>query len=190
MKKLLILTILIVVNLNVKAQFIKEKAILAKIGYGLSAPYNNVDDVASSGFYLQTEYIMKVKSWLQLIPYAGFISTHSDGKDFDGNPTFEKAESTAVFLGGKTKVRATIPYFAPYFELGLGASIGKFETLTAFNNIEKRGLVLHVPFSIGVELGKNHDVDLGLTFYYHNAVKQFSGAYALGIRIPIKNKKN
>lgn len=188
MKNFLFLSVFLAISFNIKAQFIKEKAIKGKIGFGLSVPYSSVDDVASSGLFLQGEYVMVVKSWLQFITYAGFISTNSEGKDFNGNSTFEKAESTAVFLGGKARVRAPIQYFAPYLEFGLGASIGKFETVTTFNNIEKRGLITHVPFSIGVELGKKHLVDLGFTYYYQEAAKQFSGAFAVGIKIPLKNR--
>jgi len=169
------------------AQFIKEKSINAQIGYGLSAPYDSVDDIADTGFFLQGELILKATSWFELRPYLGAIFTNSDGTDINDNPTNEKAETNAVLLGGKARVRAPIPWVAPYIELGIGASIGRFETLTAFDNIDRSGVIYHIPFALGLELGRNNNVDIGLTYYIQPTVKQFVGAFAIGIAIPLKN---
>lgn len=84
-------------------------------------------------------------------------------------------------------MRAPIPYVAPYFEIGIGASIGKFETLTAFDDIDKSGIISHIPFAFGLELGKNNNVDLGFTYYFQPSVEQFAGAFAVGITFPLKN---
>ena len=64
-------------------------------------------------------------------------------------------------------------------------SIGKFETLTAFDDIKKSGITYHIPFSFGLELGKNNNVDLGFTYYYQPSVKQYVGALAVGITFPL-----
>lgn len=173
----------------VEAQFIKEKSINAQIGYGLSAPYNSVDEVADDGFFAQVELVLKVKSWIEFRPYTGFILTSSNGEDLNDNPTNEKAESKAFLLGGKARVRAPIPWVAPYIEFGIGTSIGKFETLTAFENIDKTGIIYHIPFSIGLELGKNNNVDLGFAYYFQPSVEQYVGAFAVGITFPLNNKK-
>lgn len=62
MKKALILIIIILTSNLAEAQFIKEKSINAQIGYGLSAPYNSVDEIVDTGFFAQGELIMKVTS--------------------------------------------------------------------------------------------------------------------------------
>ncbi|WP_431157812.1 hypothetical protein [Winogradskyella poriferorum] len=187
MKKTLLLLVIVLTSNLAKAQFIKEKSINAQIGYGLSVPYNSITDVADDGFFAQGELVLKVKSWVELRPYAGFILTKSNGEDLNGNPTDEIAESKAFLLGGKARLRAPIPWVAPYIEIGIGTSIGKFETFTAFDNIERSGLIYHIPFSLGLELGQNNNVDLGLTYYFQPTVQQFAGAFAVGITFPLKN---
>ena len=189
MKKTLILTVIILISNLVDAQLIKEKSINVQIGYGLSAPNNSVDNIVDDGFFTQGELILKIASWLELRPYAGLILTSSNGKDLYENPTNEKAESKALLLGGKARVRAPIPWVAPYIEIGIGTSIGKFETFTAFDNINKSGIIYHIPFSLGLELGKNNNVDLGLTYYFQPSVKQYVGAFAVGITFPLNNKQ-
>lgn len=186
MKKTLILLIIILTSNLAVAQFIKEKSIKVQIGYGLSVPNNSVDEIIDTGFFAQGELVLKVTSWFDIRPYAGFILTNSNGKDVYNNPTDEKAESKAALLGGKVRVRAPIPWVAPYIELGIGTSIGKFETITAFDNIDKSGIIYHTPFSLGLELGRNHNVDVGFTYYFQPSVEQFAGAIAVGITFPIK----
>ena len=188
MKKTFLLLIIVLTSNFVEAQFIKKKSINAQIGYGVSAPYNSIDNIADDGFFAQGELILKVASWFELRPYAGFILTNSNGKDLNDNPTNEKAETKAFLLGGKVRVRAPIPWVAPYVEIGIGTSIGKFETLTAFDNIDKSGIIYHIPFSIGLELGKNNNVDLGFTYYFQPSVEQYVGAIAVGITFPLNNK--
>ncbi|WP_162623225.1 hypothetical protein [Confluentibacter sediminis] len=46
---------------------------------------------------------MKVAGWFEIRPYAGFILTSSNRKDFHDNPTDEMAESKAFLLGGKVR---------------------------------------------------------------------------------------
>ena len=188
MKKALTLLLIIFTSNLIEAQFIKEKSINAQIGYGLSFPYNSIADVAGDGFFIQGELVLKAYSWLEIRPYAGMILTNSDGKDFNDNPTNEKAESKALLIGGKARVRAPIPWVAPYFEIGIGGSVGKFETFTAFTNIDKSGFIYHIPLAFGLELGRDNNVDLGLSYYFQPTVEQFVGAFTLGITIPLKNK--
>ncbi len=168
------------------AQFIKKKSINAQIGLGLSAPYNGDEDVADRGFYGQGELVLKAASWVEFRPYLGFIFTKSNGKDLNDNPTDEKAESTAALIGGKVRLRAPIPYVGPFIELGFGASIGKFETFSFVDDINKSGIIYHIPITIGLELGRKNSVDVAFTYYYQPSVQQFVGAFAVGIEFPLK----
>lgn len=185
MRKILTFIIIALISNVVEAQFIKEKSINAQVGYGLSAPNNSIDEVVDDGFFAQGELVLKAASWVEFRPYGGFILTSSNGKDLNNNPTDEKAESKALLLGGKTRVRAPIPWVAPYVEIGIGTSIGKFKTLTAFDNIDKSGIIYHIPFSFGLELGKNNNVDLGFAYYFQPSVEQYVGAFAVGITFPL-----
>ena len=187
-KNLILILFLLLGSSVVQAQFIKEKAINAQIGYGLSAPNNSADVIINEGVFAQGEIVLKVFSWVDIRPYAGFIYTSSNGKDVDNNPTDEKAETKALLLGGKTRIRAPIPWIAPYAEIGIGTSIGTFKTATVFDDIDKSGIIYHIPFSIGLELGKNNNVDVGFTYYFQPSVEQFVGAIAIGITFPLTNK--
>ncbi|WP_378184995.1 hypothetical protein ACE939_08910 [Aquimarina sp. W85] len=188
MKKTLLFLLIILTSTSVEAQFIKQKSINAILGYGLSVPYNSINEIAGTGLFIQGELVLKVASWFELRPYTGFISTTSKRTDINNNPTYEKAESKAVLLGGKARVRAPIPWVAPYFEIGLGTSIGKFETITAFDTIDKSGIIYHTPLAFGLELGKQNNVDVGFTYFFQPSVQQFVGAFAIGITFPLNNK--
>ncbi|TLF40231.1 hypothetical protein [Maribacter aurantiacus] len=168
------------------AQFVKEKSISAQIGFVSSMAFNSAEDTSNNGFFTQGELILKLTSWAELRPYAGLVWTGTQGYDFDGNPTYEKSETKALMLGGKARLRAPIPWFAPYIELGAGTSIGKFDTFTLFTDIEKGGIIPHIPISFGVELGKRNNVDLGLAFYSQPTVEQMVGIFAFGLSFPIK----
>jgi hypothetical protein len=93
-----------------------------------------------------------------------------------------------LLIGGKTRLRVPVRWVAPYIESGIGGSIGKFETVTAYTNINKSGFVYHIPFSVGLELGRNNDVDLSFSYYFQPTVEQLAGAFALGISIPLKKQ--
>lgn len=152
------------------------------MGYGLTSPYDDVD-VFGTGFYAQGEYVLEAFSWLDFRTYAGFIFTgESDDQTL---PDEFKAISSAFLFGGKFRLTAPIPYIAPYFELGLGGSLGKFETITPSTNKSKSGFLVHTPISLGLELGKEKRINLEFTYYFHNSVEQFNGAFALGFSIPL-----
>lgn len=189
MRKTLTLLIIVLASNFVNAQFIKERSINAQFGLGMSEPNRSTDQVDDDGLFVQCEIVLKAASWIGFRPYAGFIWTSSDGTDLNDNPTDEKGTSKALLLGGKARVRAPIPWVAPYVEIGIGTSTGRFVTSTPFDNIDKSGVIYHIPFSIGFELGKNHSVDLGMIYYIQPTVEQHAGAVAIGLTIPLKNKK-
>ncbi len=186
MRKTIVIILTILASAQVNAQLIKEKSIDVSIGFGMSAPYDDIN-VYGSGFYLQGEYVLTLASWIDIRPYAGLILTKANSKDLNENPTIYKSTSNAFLIGGKTRIKAPIPWVAPYIEIGVGASIGSFETFTPDTDLDKSGLIFHIPVSLGLELGREHNFDVAFTYYYHNSVKQFSGAFAIGLSIPLKN---
>lgn len=168
-----------------KAQPRTGEFIDVSAGLGLSAPYDDVD-ITGSGFYAQGEYVFGITKWFGVRPYAGLVLTSADKNDDEQNQPEYQVTSKAFLLGGKARISAPIPWIAPYFEIGIGASMGSFETYTPYTNIKKNGIVMHIPFSIGLAIGRKHNIDVAFTYYYHPSVKQFSGATAIGFSFPIK----
>lgn len=183
MKRTLTLILIFLGSVGVQAQN-KEKAIDVSIGFGLSAPYEEVD-YYGRGFYAQGEYVLSLNKWIDLRPYAGVVLTRMNERDPLINPENHTSTANAFLFGGKTRLTAPIPWVAPYLEVGVGGSAGSFETVTLYTDIKDSGLFVHIPFSLGIELGPSHNVNLEFTYYYHNSVEQFAGAAAVGLSFPV-----
>lgn len=168
---------------SVSAQPRKGRFMDVSIGLGLSAPYDDVA-ITGSGFYAQGEYVFGLTKWVGIRPYAGIVITSPDSNNLPYGQDY-KVTSKAFLLGGKARICAPIPWIAPYFETGIGASIGSFETYTPFTDIKKSGLLMHIPFSIGLALGPKHNIEFAFTYYYQPSVEQFSGATAFGFTFPL-----
>ena len=178
-----ILFFISVVFYNINAQSNNDQFINASIGLGVSIA-DDESDVIDQGFYIQGEYVYVVSKWIDVRPYLGFITTQKDDDEIE-NPENHEASITALLVGGKSRVTIPIPYIAPYFEIGVGVSVGSYKTFTEFTNIEESGLQMHIPFSIGLELGKKHNIDLAFSYYFHNNIDQTSGAAAIGLSFPL-----
>lgn len=167
-----------------KAQPRKGEFINAIIGYGVSAPYDELD-IAGTGFYAQGEYVLGLTKWFGLRPYAGVIFTSPSKSNTHESLSQYRVTSNAFLIGGKARICAPIPWVAPYFEIGIGASIGSFETYTPYFYKKDNGILMHIPVALGLALGKNHSVEFALTYYFHPSVEQFSGAAAIGLSFPL-----
>ena len=185
LKKIIVIISLFLAASRVDAQLIKNTSLDASIGYGISVPSDEYN-LTASGFYLQGEYVLELASWIDIRPYAGVIFTKSPDNKIENQPNYS-VTSNAFLIGGKTRFTAPIPWIAPYFEIGAGASIGSFKTFTPSADLDKKGLIFHIPVSIGFELGRNHNFDIAFTYYFHPIVQQFSGAAAFGISFPLSN---
>ncbi|WP_029037264.1 outer membrane beta-barrel protein [Salinimicrobium xinjiangense] len=184
MKKILLVLILLV-STHVKAQFVGEKAIDLSIGLGISAPYDEVE-YYGSGFYAQGEYVFSLNNWIDLRPYAGLILTKMGEREPGVNPEDHTSTANAFLFGAKARFTIPIPWVAPYVELGVGGSAGSFETVTLDTNLDDSGVFVHIPFSLGVELGPKHNVNVEFTYYFHESMKQVAGAAAIGVAIPLR----
>lgn len=184
MKRILLILVTLLASTQVQAQFIKEKAIDVSIGLGLSSPTHEVD-FYGTGFYAQGEFVLSPATWIDFRPYAGFILTRMNEEYTGPVEAGYKSTANAVLIGGKTRITAPIPWVAPYVEIGVGTSIGSFETFTPYTSIAESGMFLHIPFSLGLELGPKHNVNVEFTYYFHNSLEQFAGAAALGLSFPL-----
>lgn len=166
------------------AQTGKGEFIDVSIGLGYSFPSYD-SDLSGSGFYAQGEYVYNFSKWFGIRPYAGLILTKADKNVNQQDLTEYKVTSNALLLGGKVRVSAPIPWIAPYFEIGIGTSIGSFETYTPYTNIKHNGILMHIPWSIGLALGRKHNFDIAFTYYDHPYVNQTDGAAAIGFSFPL-----
>lgn len=166
--------------------------IKASIGYGASSSYyienygsQEEVDVMGGGLYLQAEYIKGIKSWFSVRPYAGaiFESVEKD-QDIQNQPQY-KVTTNAFLVGAKVRLCAPIPWVAPFIEGGIGTSIGKFETFTPNVNFNKRTVLMHIPFSLGLAVGRKNSLEIGISGYFHPAAKQSTAIFAVGYTFPI-----
>jgi len=163
------------------------KFIKASIGFGSSTSHyeeENPEIIDGFGFYTQGEYIIGIKKWFSIRPYAGLIITSTD-EDKIRNPQNYKVETKAFFLGGKVRFCAPIPWVAPFVETGIGASIGSFETYTEYVNEKKSGVVAHIPISFGLAVGRKNNIELGVSFYSNLSTEQSFGGFTAGYTFPI-----
>jgi hypothetical protein len=168
-----------------KAQPRKGRFLDVSVGLGLTAPDDEAE-IGGSGFYAQGEYVFGFTKWVGIRPYAGIIITSPDGITQPQYQGKDYTVTTKAFLfGGKARICAPIPWVAPYFEIGVGASIGSFVTYTPFTNIKKDGILMHIPFSMGLALGPKNNIEVAFTYCYTPEAKQFSGAAAIGFTFPL-----
>lgn len=171
-------------SLSSQAQLQAGNYLNTVVGIGYS--FSNSDiDVSGSGFYAQGEYVHNLTKWFGIRPYAGLVITSPDDNTDLQFPEDFQVTTKAFFLGGKARIAAPIPWGAPYFEVGIGASIGSFKTITPEFNIKKSGVLMHVPLSFGLALGRKHNFDIAITYYIHDAAEQFNGAFAFGYSFPL-----
>lgn len=185
MEKIVTLILAIFASTQVQAQFIEEKSHDVSLGLAMSAPYDKIDLLRSPGLFAQGEYVLSPGSWIDFRPYAGLILTKFKKEDPGEVQERYRSSVNAILIGGKTRITAPVPIVAPYFEFGVGASLGSFETFTPTTSIEESGVLFHIPVSLGVELGFTKNVDIGVTYFFHNNLKQFVGAAAIGFSFPI-----
>ena len=183
-KKTLLILFVLFSSSRVQAQFHSAEAVDISLGYGLSVPYDDVG-FYGTGFYIQGEYVLGINEWMDLRPYAGYVLTNRDRNLSGLFEPGDKANANAFLFGGKARFRMPIDWVAPYAEIGLGGSIGSFQTLTDNSEIDESGIYAHIPFSLGLELGQRHNVNVELTCYFHNSIKQFAGAMAIGVSFPV-----
>lgn len=192
LRSIFIFTVLIILFPNQTKAQTEGNFIKASIGFGSSSSYYIEDygsqeevDVMGGGLYLQGEYVIGIKSWLSLRPYAGAIFESVDKNQNIQNQPQYKVTTNAFLMGGKVRLCAPIPWVAPFIEGGIGTSIGKFETFTPNVNFNKSDILLHIPFSIGLAVGRKNSLEIGISGYFHPAAKQSTGIFAVGYSFPL-----
>ena len=170
------------------AQLHKGQSINATIGLGASSPYDEVD-ITATGFFAEVEYAINFKKWVGFRPYTSvvFTSTDQDNLAF-GLQGFEIKTNTWM-LGGKFRLQAPIPYVAPYIEAGIGLSVGGFVTRTPLTNKDLSGVLVHIPWTIGLSIGKNHGTDIEFAYFFIPQAEQVVGGVGIGLCFLIPKKE-
>jgi hypothetical protein len=155
-------------------------------GLGITAPLDEAlddTDADGTGGFGEVEYVYRQVEWATPRAYAGVLLTGANS-----DCLLEPCDVTAKigFLGVKGRLLAPIPYVAPFFELGLGASIGVMTTRAGgIVDIEHSGVMYHIPFTLGLALGPHHEFELSFQYLFHPEQRQFGGAVAIGIGFPL-----
>jgi hypothetical protein len=155
--------------------------LLGGVGFSFVSIANEEINGSGSGVMAQAEYVYAKKVWVTPRAYSGLLFTTPDD-DCDSGVTPCDVASKIWFLGGKVRLLAPIPYVAPFFELGVGASIGSLSTQVGdLVNVEHYGAAYHVPFALGIAFGEHRDFELSFHYLFHPQQYQFSGAIAFGV---------
>lgn len=142
-------------------------------------------DTTGTGGFGEVEYAYRQVEWATPRAYVGALLTRANG-DCPLSPCDVSAQ--IGFLGVKGRLLAPIPYVAPFFELGLGASIGTLTTRAAsVVDIEQNGIMYHIPVALGLALGAHREVELSLQYLFHPEQRQFGGAWAIGFGFPLES---
>ncbi len=190
MNKIIIVVLGIVASFQISAQTRMNKYINISLSYGLSSvfdDYNNLSDLSpkGKGFYIQGEYVFEFRRWFEIRSYVGFMNTKTDQNDVVREEYGYKVKFSALLLGGKSRFSIPINWLNPYGEIGFGASYGSFETISEDYSINTHGIIAHIPISMGVVIGSHQNIDVGIHYFLHPAVQQFSGTMAFGLKIPL-----
>ncbi|WP_248722345.1 outer membrane beta-barrel protein [Seonamhaeicola sp. ML3] len=162
----------------------KQNNFSINIGYAFSQPYEGEE--YNHGGNIQLEYKHILNKFIDIRPYFSLMAIKSNSDDLIQDGPIETATMTTLLIGGKTRIKAPLKWFAPYFEIGIGASYGSFKTISAKLSIKKTGLFYHIPASVGVELGPKNNINLALNYYYHPNVEQKTGIATIGFSLKLK----
>lgn len=153
-------------------------------GLGLALA-DNPYDAGGSGFYAAGEYVLRPTIWFTPRAYVGLLLVSPDADCPVGVSPCE-VSSRIGFLGSKVRLMAPIPYIGPFVELGLGASLGRITTRVGSTlDASRRGVTYHIPWAVGIALGRHYQFELSFQYLEHPEEKQTSGAAALGISFPL-----
>jgi hypothetical protein len=155
-------------------------------GLGLSFPTDqdlDDSDADGQGGFGEVEYVYAPVEWATPRAYAGLLLTGANG---DCQLTPCDVSAKIGFLGVKGRLLAPIPYVAPFFELGFGASVGSMSTRAGgIVDIERSGIMYHVPITLGLALGEHHEFELSLQYLTHPEQRQVGAALAIGFGFPL-----
>jgi hypothetical protein len=151
---------------------------------GLSSATSQGDTALAEGFYGAGEFGVALGEWVSPRLYGGLLMTFPVQQGCQLATGCDVSDKIA-FVGGKVRFLAPIPYVAPFVELGLGLSAGSLRTLDVGVDKSLAGITYHIPFALGLAVGKEHNIEIALSYLFHPAVSSFAGGIAVGLRLPV-----
>jgi len=158
-------------------------------GLGISIPREKEGrDGDGRGGFVAAEYVFLPRHVFSLRLYAGAVVTLPNDSSCRSPPC--DTEAQIGFTGAKVRVMAPIPWVGPYLELGLGASVGYMRTYYTrpyYGTTDEtlRGATFHIPFALGLALGRQHEFDVAFSYLFHPAQSQVVGAVAVGLKFAV-----
>jgi hypothetical protein len=171
---------LFISTLSGRAAIAGEHNVHAYGGLGVDQPSGDGVEGKGSGLLLGAEYARSSFDYLRFYGGLQFTSPDRDSCGEFVSPC--EVSSKIGFFGAKLRLSAPIPYVAPYFEIGLGGSLGRMVTRVSDKvNAVGSGLMFHVPVGVGLAIGSQHSFELGIALLFHPAQRHVSGGFAVGI---------
>ena len=171
-----------------RSGFASDRALDLSVGLGLSFPTEQngrTPDGTGRGGFAQAEYVFRTTEWFTPRLYTGLLFT-SPHDDCGQGVTPCDVSAKIYFLGGKFRLMAPIPYVGPFLELGIGASIGRMRTQIGDTlDVASSGVMFHVPFSLGLALGRDRQFEIAFQYLAHPEQRQVTGGLAIGMTIEL-----
>lgn len=149
-------------------------------GIGLSFEESAEVDGGGSGAYARADYLFSRDEWFTPKLYAGFLFTRPE-RDCGVGVAPCDVSAQIAFVGAAGRLMLPIPYFGPFVELGLGASVGQIATrIGTLVDVQWSGATYHVPWAVGVAFGSRRQYELAFQYMEHPEQRQTNGAVAVG----------
>ncbi|MDX2472159.1 MAG: hypothetical protein QNL91_00465 [Candidatus Krumholzibacteria bacterium] len=160
------------------------------MGFGLSATgevrQKGEEDPYGVGLFLEVDRVWRANRAIQPVAYAGAVFTWPADDSCTHPDDSCNVSASTVFVGGKVRLMIPIPWVAPFIEAGLGMSAGRITTMDGgLDDRQDSGLLLHVPFSLGLALGKEHGYTFAFSYLAYPNKNHVDGAMAIGFDIPL-----
>jgi hypothetical protein len=140
---------------------------------------------SGAGLLVSGEYVLWPTSWFSPRAYGGLLLTWPARACGEGVQPCD-VSAKLVYGGGKARFTLPTPWVAPFFEAGLGVSLGEFRTRSgSLVDLYYLGPAYHVPVTAGVAFGARRQLEVALVYLYHPAQAQFSGGVVLGWQLDL-----
>jgi hypothetical protein len=161
-----------------------DRALLLSPGLGYSFPSSNANGSGDGGWG-EIEYVFRPSRAFSPRIYSGVVITNPKN-DCDAADTPCNVSAHVFFAGVKARLMIPIPYFGPFLEIGIGASLGEITTQIGQKESHSgSGAMYHIPWALGVAFGARHQYAVSFQYLVHPPQRQFDGAFALGFEIPL-----
>lgn len=147
---------------------------------------------AGIGQAVAVEYVFAPTAWGGGRLYAGGVVTEPDAGSCSTGLDPCSVSSRIAVVGAKVRFLAPVPWVGPFFEVGGGLSLGSIETRLGpfgpFAAVDEThsGLMVHVPFSLGLAIGPRHQHEISVAYYAHPSREHVAGAIRVGIGFTVR----